>query len=500
MFNLFRIARWEFVTRMKSRSFLVNTFIAPLIFASILYLPVFIMQYQPEISTKLIGIIDLSGKGMEKEVQDELNRFYRLRNQTREYMALKISVSNSKAYAEMDKEYSQILARRDSVGNIYNQIKGQRTEYYQNDRISNRENILRDSYEKLQTARDEKDLADFEAERFKTLIDSLYKTEAKKMADSLLFTEVLSAYLVFPSGIMKSGVVEYHSKNMGDFRETERFEKILQTIVTKQRILKDNIERSKLIRWLDPVNVKKYQLFPGGQREWDFYIQFYGPLISVFLLFISIFTAGGFLFSGVLLEKSNRIVEFLLSFNQSWHIMVGKIVGLGMLGLVQLLIWLLITLVLMAGNVIPTDKINYLTLSNAFLFMVYFVLGFLFYGLIFITVSSLSSSEYDAQQINQLLRAVAIFPILLSVIVLVNPNAPLIRMLSYIPFLTPSFMIMRIPLSSKAIEGDIFATIFLMMVAISLLFYFAVRIFRLAILIQGKRPGWSEIWQAIKAL
>jgi len=500
MINLIRIARWEFMTRIHSRSFLFNTFIAPLLFASILYLPVFVLQYEPAISTKLIGIIDLSGESMEKELQNELNRFYRLKNQAREYMALKVSVSNSKSYTEMTKEYNSILARRDSVTNIYNMIKEQRTEYYRSDRISNRENILRESYEKLQTARDEKDLADFEAERFKSMIDSLYKTEAKKMADSLLFTEVLNAYLFFPSDFMKSGVVEYHSKNMGDFRETERFEKILQTIVTKRRILSDNIERTKVIRWLNPVNIKKYQLFRGGQREWDFYIQFYGPLISVFLLFLSIFTAGGFLFSGVLLEKSNKLVEFLLSFNKSWQIMLGKILGLGTLGIVQVLIWLIVTIILMAGNIIPTDKINYLTLTNAFYFMIYFVLGFLFYGLIFITVSSLSASEYDAQQINQLLRAVAIFPILLSVIVLLNPNAPLIRFLSYIPFLTPSFMIMRIPLSSKGIEGDIYATIFLMMIIIFLLYYFAVRIFRLAILFQGKRPGWSEIWQVIKVV
>jgi len=498
MKNLFRIARWEFVTRFHSRSFMFNTFISPLLFTAVITLPIFFFHYQPEVSTKLIGVIDLSGKNIEQDLQKELNRYYHLENRSREYVILKVSVDNSAAYKDKLAEYNEIKARLDSINQSYNQIKEKRIAYYKNTRLPNRDFVLRNSYEKLQNTREEKELTEIEFKRFQSSLDSLYKFEAQKMADSLLITNVLNAYLLFPNEFTKSGEVEYHSKNPGDLRETERFEKILQTIIIEKRIRDDQVDRSKIRRWLSPIHIKKYQLLSKGQQEWNFYVQFYGPLIGVFLLFMAIFTSGGYLFSSVLLEKSNRVIEVLLSYAGSVQIMGGKILGLGFLGLVQVLIWILMTAALMLANIIPSHEIGYLNLTNAFYFLIYFSLGFLFYGAIFITVGSLSSNEYDAQQINQLLRTVAIFPVLLSLLVLANPNAYWIRLLSYIPFLTPSFMIMRIPLSSTPITFDIYLTVVIMALSIILVILIAGKIFRVATLLQGKRAGWNEIWQWLK--
>ncbi len=498
MKNIFRIARWEFVTRFRSRSFLFNTFISPLLFISVITLPIFFFQYQPEVSTKLIGVIDLSGKNIEKDLQKALNHYYSPENRSREYVVMKVSVNSSGPYREMLSEYKEIKSRRDSIARLYEQIKAQRAAYYKNTKIANREYFLRTSYEKLQNTREEKELTDMELENFKTSLDSVYKFEALKMADSLLITNVLNAYLLFPHEFTKNGIVEYHSKNPGDLRETERFEKILQNIIIEKRMMDDHVEQAKVHKWLSPIYIKKYQLMPQGQKEWDFYAQFYGPLIGVFLLFMAIFTAGGYLFSSILLEKSNRVIEVLLSYANSIQIMGGKILGLGSLGLVQVLIWLLLTALFISSGIIPADKISYLTLSNALYFIIYFSLGFLFYGAIFISVGSLSSNEYDAQQINQLLRTVAVFPVLLSLIVLAEPNSLWIRILSYIPFLTPSFMIMRIPLSSQLITTDIYVTIAIMVISILFVIFVAGRIFRVATLMQGKKASWTEIWRWLK--
>ena len=114
-------------------------------------------------------------------------------------------------------------------------------------------------------------------------------------------------------------------------------------------------------------------------------------------------------------------------------------------------------------------------------------------------MGSVSANEYDAQQINQLLRTVAIFPALLSLMVLTEPNSLLIRILSYIPFLTPSFMIMRIPLSPTPITEDIYFTTLIMFASIAVLMYLSGRIFRVATLMQGKKPTWSEIMRWVRA-
>lgn len=499
MKNIFRIARWEFRTRVRSRSFFFNTFVSPFLFAAILMLPLYFFQNQPQVSTKLVGIIDLSNENITRELQNELNRYYRLENRSPEYMILNVSVDNSRDYQRMKDEYKTVQSQLDSLDALYEEIKAQRSTYFLNKNTPNRETLLQTSYDRLQLVREEKELIQIDLEHYKSALDSLYERQARVMADSMLMHDVLDAYLVFPGAFTKTGVMEYHSKNPGNLLDTERLERILQTIIIKERVRQDGVERPQIRKWLRPVQVKKYQLFPEGQQEWNFYVQFYGPLIAVFLLFMAIFTAGGYLFSGVLLEKSNRVIEVLMSFATSRQIMGGKILGLGFLGLCQVLAWFAITSLLVMGEVLPAGQINYMDLTHALYFLLYFSLGFLFYGALFIMIGSLFSSEYDAQQINQILRTLAILPVLVSLLVFSEPNSQLIRILSYIPFLTPSFMILRIPLSSTPIVMDIWITTFIMVVSIIGVILISGKLFRLATLMQGKKPNLEEILYWLRA-
>jgi ABC-2 type transport system permease protein len=461
-------------------------------------LPLYFFQNQPQVSTKLVGVIDLSNENIARELQNELNRYYRLENRSPEYMILNVSVDNSPDYQRMKNEYETVESQLDSVDALHEEIKSQRSQYFLNRNTPNRETLLRTSYDRMQLVREEKELIQIELERYRSALDSLYERQARVMADSMLMHDVLNAYLVFPGSFTKMGQMEYHSKNPGDLLDTERLERILQTIIIKERVKEDGIERSQVRKWLRPVNIKKYQLFPQGQQEWNFYVQFYGPLIAVFLLFMAIFTAGGYLFSGVLLEKSNRVIEVLMSFATSRQIMGGKILGLGFLGLCQVLAWFAITSFLVLAEVLPAGQINYMNLTHALYFLLYFSLGFLFYGSLFIMIGSLFASEYDAQQINQILRTLAILPVLVSLLVFSEPNSDLIRGLSYIPFLTPSFMILRIPLSSTPITLDIWITTAIMVLSIVAVILISGKLFRLATLMQGKKPTWEEVLYWLK--
>jgi len=499
MKNIFRIAQWEFRTRFRSRSFIFNTLISPFLFAAVLMLPLYLFQNQPQVSTKLVGIIDLSGENITAELQEELNRNYRLEDRSPEYMILRVSVDNSRPYQEMYRDYQNVKAQLDSVDALHENIKARRSTYFLNKNTPNRATRLRTSYDQLQSAREEKELIQVELEHYNAALDSVYERQARIMADSMLMHDVLNSYLVFPGKFTTTGAMEYHSKTPSELLDTERLDRILQTIIIKERVQEDGIERSKVTRWLRPVQIKKYQLFPQGQEEWNFYVQFYGPLIAVFLLFMAIFTAGGYLFSGVLQEKSSRVIEVLMSFATSRQIMGGKILGLGFLGLIQVLIWFGLSALLISGDIIPGNQLGYMNLINALYFLLYFSLGFLFYGALFIMIGSLFSNEYDAQQINQILRTLAIFPVLVSLLVLSEPNSELIRGLSYIPFLAPSFMILRIPLSSIPITTDIWITSSIMVFSIVLVILLAGRLFRLSTLIQGKKPTFREIWYWLSA-
>jgi ABC-2 type transport system permease protein len=499
MKNIFRIARWEFVSRVKSRSFFFNTFISPLLFTAIFILPIYFFNYQPEVSVKLIGIIDMTeGKKLGAELSKELNRQSRLENRLSEYQVYNISVNNSQPYRMMINEFDEIKQQLDSLSQLHSKIKRDRTGYYKNQGTPNRQFALDKSYEQLREVREEKELVEIELQRFQTALDSMYEKVARVSADSMILSNVLNSYLVFPGNFAKTGFIEYHSKNAGDLMDTDRIEKVIQNIAIRKRMVDADIERKEMRDLLRPIHLEKFKKSSEKQEEWNIYAQFYGPLIGVFLLFMAIFTSGGYLFSGVLLEKSSRVIEVLLSYASSNQIMAGKILGLGSLGLVQVLTWFLFTGLFVSTGLISSSGLSYLSLENGFYFILYFVLGFLFYGAIFITIGSIFPSEYDAQQINQFLRTLAIFPVLLSLLVLSEPNSGWIRILSYIPFLSPSFMILRIPLSSVAISADIYITTFTMIFSIAITIYIAGKLFRVTTLMQGKKPTWGEIVYWIK--
>ncbi|MCB0281850.1 MAG: ABC transporter permease [Calditrichae bacterium] len=494
MKTLFRIARWEFMARFKSRSFFFNTVISPLLFTAIFILPIYFYNYKPDVSVKLVGIIDLTQeKNIGTELLNELNRQYRLENSLSEYEIYTISVNNSKPYQEMAKEYQEITNQLDSVTALHNRIKEERAGYYRNRSTPNRQFVLDKSYERLREVREEKELIEIEQQRFQSALDSLYQKEARVAADSMIISNILNSYLVFPGNFSKTGFIEYHSKNPGDLLDTERLEKVIQNIIIRKRMIDARIDRIEMRDMLRPIQLEKYRVSAENAEEWNVYAQFYGPLIGVFLLFLSIFTAGGYLFSGVLLEKSNRVIEVLMSYASSGQIMGGKIIGLGVLGLVQIFAWFLMTALMLASGLISSSGLSYLNFENGLYFILYFSLGFLFYGAIFMMIGSVFATEYDAQQINQFLRTMAIFPALLSLLVLSEPNSTWIRILSYIPFLSPSFMILRIPLSSVPVTADIIITSSIMVISIIGIIYLAGKLFRVATLMQGKKPNWSEI-------
>jgi len=495
MYNMWHVARWEFRNRFRSRSYLFNTFISPFIFTMLFLLPLYFSTNQQPTGVKLIGIVDMTEeKNMADRLSSALERSYRLENQLSEYGIYTISIRNVPEYRELQRDLKDVQAQYDSLNRLHNRIKKERTAYFTQKKLPNRQFSLDRSYERLREVREEKELVGIELQRYKTAMDSMYAREARVIADSLILSRVLSAYLVFSPDFVKSGRVEYHARETNDLLDSERLEKTLQRLIVHSRLRALKIEPRKVRDVMRPIHLEKYKIRGRDEEEWNVYAQFYGPLIGVFLLFIAIFSSGGYLFSGLMMEKNNRVIEVLLSYARPLEIMGGKILGMGAVGLTQVLIWMAITITLTVSGLIPGSKsLSYLNFTNGFYFILYFSLGYLFYGALFMTLGSIFSNEYDAQQVNQLLRMVAIFPVLLSLLVVINPSSLWIRLLSYIPFLTPSFMILRIPLSDQPLTTDIWITVIIMTVAILLTIGVAARLFRVTMLMLGKKPTWTEV-------
>jgi ABC-2 type transport system permease protein len=176
-------------------------------------------------------------------------------------------------------------------------------------------------------------------------------------------------------------------------------------------------------------------------------------------------------------------------------LMLGKLVGVGLAGMTQLAIWALVGLAMsgyaassavamLSSMEIPPAVFGYL--------MMYFLLGFLLYSALFMTVGAACSTEQDAQQYQGLITLPMIVPLMTLMLLIQNPASSLAVVLSMIPLFAPMMMLARIILLEPPM-WQILLSVALLLVAIYLSIVFAARVFRVGILIYGKRPSLREL-------
>ena len=213
----------------------------------------------------------------------------------------------------------------------------------------------------------------------------------------------------------------------------------------------------------------------------------------MFLLFLGIFTGGQLLLRAVLEERSSRVIEVLLSTVSYNDLMAGKILGLGLLGLTQSAIYILVGSI--AGSYYG---LSIITPAIGSLYFVYFILGYLLYAGIYIGIGALFDSEQEAQQAIQIITFVAVIPMILWSIVIENPNSTLVNALCYFPPVTPFFMIIKIALGETS-TLQVGLTLGLMLISVYASIRIAAKVFKTGILLYGKRVSLPEIIRWIRA-
>jgi ABC-2 type transport system permease protein len=129
--------------------------------------------------------------------------------------------------------------------------------------------------------------------------------------------------------------------------------------------------------------------------------------------------------------------------------------------------------------------------------MVYFALGYLMYAAIFVAAGSPVTTEQEAQQITSYVSLTLVFPIVLAVPAMQNPDSMLIKILTFFPLMTPAFMLLRIPIQMPE-TWEILTTIGLLLVSTLFCMWAAGKIFRIAILVYGKRPSLGELYHWLR--
>ncbi len=317
---------------------------------------------------------------------------------------------------------------------------------------------------------------------------SIQLDEAIQTGTGKVMNDEMEGYCIIGADASTDSLVEYRSKHVGDFRVSNRIEETLRAIITERKLTRLGLDPMLLTQLKVPLEVKTMKLSKSGETEkGDFMSVFFSAYIFLMMLFFLILTSGQLLVRSVIEEKSNRIVEILVSSVSPTDLMIGKVLGLSGLGFTQIGFWGVIGLALSLQF-----SVAMIPLTHALLLMIYFVLGYLFYSAIFIGVGSPLSTEQEAQQITSYLILVVVLPVALALPAIQNPGATWIKVLTYIPLLTPTMMTLRIPIQIPS-AWEIIITIIIMIVSTYFAMVAAGRIFRIAILSTGKRPSMKEI-------
>jgi ABC-2 type transport system permease protein len=493
MLKFFSVVSWEFWRHFKSRNFLIATFVTPLFFAAILLLPPFFYQQSNLSHLKSVGIIEFDSKKYFQMLLDRLNDSLMVYD-------LSVPVKLTKIVADTSLKLSNYFARQrqlkkelDSLDTAYNQIKERRKYIFLRPESNTRESLLKETYQQLHSAREGRDLAVIEHARVKSITDSSIRSLVMAKADSFLNSKKIQAYIVVEPALFKNGIVEFHSRFPINFLRVDRLKQALQMVLLQERMRDEGVTTTKIYDWLRPVEIRELRLAGAEKRQFSVFTTYLGPIIVMLFLFISIFTSSGFLLRDVIQEKSNRVVEMVLTTVNSGVFLMGKIIGLGLLGLFQILIWVVLVLLIIYLDFVPVEKIGFLNIVNAGIFVIYYILGFLFFSSIFIGIGSMFSSEVEAHHIKQLMWVLSVFPIVLAIIVLDSPNSTFVKIMSFIPFLTPTFMVLRTPIGQPPYI-DYVISIAILFIASLIILIFAMRMYKLGNLVFDKKVSPKEIF------
>ena len=412
MRNILIISRWEYLTRIRSKWFIISTLVMPLIIVASMFIPTAVMT-SADHETRLIAVVDETGQFGDR-FQQRLEQNYTLKDKTPKY---------------------QII-----------------------------------------------------------LLENGDPTILKQQAADLLDSAVISAYIVIPVDVLDSSRVSYYSMNMGNFRDQAELNRTVNEIISEHRMISAGLDPALIRSVTKNVNFKMVQVNAGGrEKEGDEMLSYLMPIIYVLMLFFAIFMSSQILMRSVLSERSNRLIEVLLSSVTPGELMSGKILGLGLLGLTQLGLYLIV-----GGLVSSYRGMELFNSVNIILFLVYFIFGYLLYAAIFAAIGALFDNEQDAQQAVSIFSLVTVIPIFLSSYVIANPQSLTTTILSFIPIMTPFFMILRIGVVVPPL-WEIITSLVLLIICVWLAMLAAGKIFRVAILIYGKRPTLPEIWQWMRA-
>jgi ABC-2 type transport system permease protein len=310
----------------------------------------------------------------------------------------------------------------------------------------------------------------------------------------------INAILVIPKNIMGGEEVTYISRVVSDFNVIQSLRNALTLIVNNKRLAGAGLNPQQIKELTQQVNVKTVKVIHGEEKERGFDQEYISSMIFLIILYMTIILYGTSMMRGVIEEKTSRIVEIMLSSTNSFRLLLGKLFGVGAVGLVQYLIWAAMASVVffLATQSMPAIA-DYINISPAvlFYFVLFFIVGFFTFSTLYTAVGAMCSDMQDAQSLSMPVTMMLILPFIISFMVIRDPTSDIARILSFLPFFAPLIMFLRISLVMPPL-WEIAACLLINFVTILFITWVAARIYRIGILMYGKRPTVPELIRWIR--
>lgn len=400
-------------------------------------------------------------------------------------------------------------------------------------------------YKKIAVIEDNSDLFKGTLKNSKTLefvyLDNVKVDELKKSFEQAGYYGIL---YISPEIVNTPNAIQLISKKQPPITDLQYIESSLEKEIERQKLMTYNIanldEIMKNVETKVSIQTKKID-DSGQEKQTSTGIAMALAYIGGFLMYMLVFMFGAQVMRGVIEEKTSRVVEVIVSSVKPVQLMMGKIVGIALVGLTQFLIWVFLTLAIVgvlkatvlrkaditevtqsvSKNLMTTDQqtavatqspqvnpdlaeftklfdsaMNQPWVLIILSFIFYFITGYLLYASIFAAIGSAVDNETETQQFMLPVTIPIILALMVAMGTMQNPESSLSFWCSMIPLTSPIVMVARIPFGVPA--WQIAVSMFLMVITFIAFVWMAAKVYRTGILMYGKKTSWKEMWKWLR--
>ncbi len=324
---------------------------------------------------------------------------------------------------------------------------------------------------------------------------------------NLVLNERINGYLVIPEDVVESREVKYSARSVSDFEEQRDLANALSRIVTNIRLEKIGLSPEEIRKemYLGNIRLVSLQITDEGEIEKSGVSSFVLTYFLTYIMLLMIMIYGQILMRSVIEEKTQRITETIISSIKPVELMTGKVAGICLLGLTQLVVVGVIVLALVSygENLLIRFGVSAYELLNVvrniqfsasvFGFLIFFFLmGFTFFAGLFAAIGAMVNTEDEGQHFQMPLIFTIIISFFIMFTVAKNPETPMAFWASLFPFFTPIVMFARIAVSDPVLPSGAYLSIFTMLASNALIIWLTAKIYRVGILMYGKKASIKE--------